>query len=875
VSAPVPSGVPGLDEIIGGGLLPGSCVLVEGVPGAGKTTLAVQVAVSRAHAGERVAIVALEELPGQILRDAANFGWDLEELQRSGLMTLLCTSPQVLFEQISSGEGPLGDLVSSGELQLLVLDSVDHLYEYGPPEGPRRAAVYALINGLKRSAVTALLTKELPSSDPQIVPFEEYLADVVFRLSHELDANLRRRRYLEVLKCRGLPERAGKHSFQIQDRGVVVFPRLTIEPEEIGQEEEPHVLRTISTGVPGVDEMLGGGLPRGTATLLAGSAGVGKTTLAMHFACAGADLGEPALYLTFEEARSRLLERADALGLPLRELVRKGTIELVHQPPLGLEPDAFVHHMLQLMDELPARRLVIDSLSDLLAAVPDSGRVRELVYCLVESARRRGITALLITDVPELFGQTAAISEHLSVVVDGILLLKYLELESEIQRSIAVLKMRGMDHDKSIRRFVIRDGGLRILGRFEGTEGVLAGAPRSTPITLAVRSFTEFDERLNEQLLQRFAQLNPNVQPVPMSLPQNPDEARLVIERALAASQTALSALPLCMYWMPQILDPSRLRDVSELCPDLEDHLPDMIEAATHDGILYAVPAIALCGVLLYRRDLLSKYGFDHPPATWDELIEQTRTILEGEKDPELRGYVFPGYLYEGISSTFLQNLWSNGGDVVSSDGRVVLGEEPALEAAAYMHDLIYRHKITPQDITTPHGGLEPQEAFWEGRVIFLTMLPTAALAMLEPGSVLRDRIGIAPPPRGPRGERSVSFLGGWHYAIPINARAPLTAAQFIQFMTSPQVQKERAMRGGALPTLKSLYDDHEILATHPHYRVLKEIVMSARSRHYIPRYLDVSAVMRRHLHAMLTGQTSPEDAVAHMAEEVKPIIEG
>ncbi|MGD9518701.1 MAG: RAD55 family ATPase, partial [Armatimonadota bacterium] len=192
MSLPVPSGVPGLDEIVGGGIPAGSCVLIEGVPGAGKTTLGVQIAVSRARAGQRCLIIALEELPGQILRDAANFGWDLTDLERKGLMTLVCTSPDLLFEQLESGGGPVGTLLGSHEVDTVVLDSLDHLYVYGTPRTSQRTAVYSLINALKRSGVTAILTNELHSADPDLVPFEEYLSDVALRLTYELDANRRR-----------------------------------------------------------------------------------------------------------------------------------------------------------------------------------------------------------------------------------------------------------------------------------------------------------------------------------------------------------------------------------------------------------------------------------------------------------------------------------------------------------------------------------------------------------------------------------------------------------------------------------------------------------------------------------------------------------
>lgn len=872
MATPIPTEVHGLDEIVGGGILPGSCVLIEGVPGAGKTTLGVQIVVNRARSGQRCIIVALEQLPGQLISDAKAFGWDLAEFEEKGLVELICTSPEVLVEQLESGKGPLGERLAAEDIGFILIDSISHLYEYGPPESATRAAVYRFMSGLKRANVTALLTKELPSADPQIVPFEEYVADLVLRLTYELDAHQRRRRYLEVLKTRGMPNRPGKHAFAITERGIEVYPRPEVEPEVIAERQAAELL---TTGSAGLDEMLGGGIPAGYAMLVAGSAGVGKTTLALSFLCAGADAGEPGMYLSFEEAPSKLARLADSLNLPLREHVERGMIEIIYQPPLDVQCDALLYRALQVVDELPARRIVVDSLTDLEAAVADPSRLREFVYCLVEQARRKGATSLLVSEVPELFGQAAVTAQHISVIVDGIILLKYLELESEIQRSIAVLKLRGVDHDKSIRQFVIGPAGLRVLGRFEGAQGVLAGAPRIIPVTLAVRSFTEFDDRLNEELLQRFAQLHPNVEPVPLTLPYNPDEARLTIQRALAAPETHLSAVPLCMYWMPQIIDTTLLAEVDELCPDASDHLDDMIEAATVEGHLYAVPAIAVCGVLLYRKDLLEKHGFSKAPETWDELVEQAKVVLAGEDREELKGYVFPGYVYEGLSSSFLQNLWSNGGDIIDSDGNVVVAEEPGREAARYMWELVHEHRITPQEITGAQAGLEPQQDFWEGNVVFLTMLPTAALAMLEPGSPLRDKIGVAPPPRGPRGERGVSFLGGWHYSIPRRARAPVTAAQFIRFMTSWQVQKERAMRGGPLPTLKSLYEDPELLAANPHYRILRRIVMGARSRHYIPRYLDVSRAMQRHLHAMLCGSVEPEAAIEQMAAEIDAIIKG
>lgn len=865
----IPSGVPGVDRAVGGGLLAGSCVLIEGTPGTGKTTLALQIAVAQAEAGRRSAVVLFEELPGNVVRDAKNFGWELERLVQEERLVLVCTSPMILWEQLSGGRGPLGRELAEGELKFVVVDSLSHFAEPGSGEEASRQAVYSLMSGLKRAGVTAILTKELPSADPKIAPFEEYLADSVWRLTYETEADQRRRRYLEVLKSRGAPHLPGKHALAITDRGIVVYPRpyATDSPVAVSHE------RLVSTGSEGLDAMLGGGIPQGFSVLVAGGAGVGKTTLALSFCCKGAELGEPALFLTFQEPPSKLLRLAEGLGFPLARYIEQGLIHVHHQPPIDLCLDGILTQAVEAMDATGARRIAVDSLTDL-GLAGEGNRLREFTYCLSDEARRRAATTLLVSELPELFGPTAVSAHHLSIIADGIILLKYLELESEIQRCVSVLKMRTMDHDKSIRRFVIGQGGIRVLSRFEGAQGVLAGAPSTIPITLAVRSFGEFDQRLNEELLQRFAQLHPNVQPIPLLLPHNPDEALPTIQRALESSQGPLSAVPLCMYWMPQVVDPTLLTPLDDLCPNKDDYLAETIHAATVDGHLYAVPAIAVCGVLLYRKDLLAKYGFPNPPATWDELIEQATTIVRGEDNPDLVGYAFPGYLYENLNATYLMLLWSNGGDVVDAEGAVILDSDQALEAARFMYDVVHVHRLTSPELTTPEYGLHPEKGFWEGKAVFVTERPITTFGMFQQQSPLWESVGIAPHPRGPRGTRSVSFLGGWHYCIPKVARNPVTASEFIRFMTSREVQKERALRGGPLPVLRDLYDDPEILAANPHYEVLREIVATARSRHRIPRYLDVSRAMQRSLYGMLCGRKTPEEAVAEMVRDVKRIVE-
>ncbi len=869
------TGIAGLDQILGGGLRRGSCTLLEGIPGTGKTTVGLRFLHHGAlHAEDPGIAITFEQFPEQMIEDAAQFGWDLEELERNGLLHIMCTSPDVFLDQLSEVGGMVDRLVSEMGARRVLIDSASHLAQICDEPREQRALFYSMTNGLKRAGLTTIVTKELESTEIRDVPFEEYLCDTVIRLDNQMIGGSRRRRFIEVAKSRGQAHRLGRHGFEICSEGPVVYPRWEPQAQRLG---EACSVGRMSTGVAGLDRMVHGGLLTGSATLVAGSAGVGKTTLGLEFLCEGARNGEPGVYVTFEESPNKLICQADGFGLGLGELLREDKATIIHEFPTTVRFEKLLLDVMQEIDRLGAKRLVFDSITDLDMAFPNQESVREAVYELVSMLDSRGITSLVTTEVPELFGQTHVSGEHLSIIVDGIILMKYLELESEIQRAVSVLKMRGSGHDTGIWRYVIQNRGIEVQNRFEGAEGLMAGAARATQIALSVRSFNEFDKQFNSELLERFSQIHPNVQPVSLNIPYNPDEVLATVRTALRAESTHLSVAPMCLYWTPEIVETGRLRGVDSLLSssEWEQHLPEVVEPARGADGLYAVPAIAVCGTLLYRRDLLEEHGFSAAPATWDELIEQAAKVLKDEGDDELMGFQFPGYLYEGLSSSFLTNLWSNGGQIVNPDGSCGLDSDAARESLRFMHALIHEHGITPRNVTSYAGGLEPQQDFIEGRTLFLYMLPSVLQEVNQPDSPLAGRVGIAGPPHGPRGDRGYSFLGGWHFGIPVNARAPMAAGEFIQFMASPEVQKERAMRGGPLPTLTSLYRDPEVLAFNPHYPTVYELLRSARKRHDIPNYMRVSELLQRHLHPVLTGERDPDEALAELEPAVRALIEG
>lgn len=869
----VATGVPGLDCLLDGGLRRGACALIEGIPGVGKTTLGVQFIVSGALADEPGIIITFEQFPDQLYQDGLNFGWDLHQLEQDNRLRVVCTSPEVFLDQLSDVGGMMDCLIAEIGARRLMVDSVAHLAHVVSRAQELRPLVYGMLNGIRRAGLTAMITKEVESASSENIPFEEYLVDTVIRVSYQLGADMYRRRYVEIVKSRGQDHSHGCHSLVIDNRGATIYPRHRPLPRQASlSRQEP--IRTTS-GVTGLDEMLTGGLPQGFSTLVAGSAGVGKTTLALQFLNAGAVSDQPGVLVSFEEDANKISQLAQGFGVDLVGLQEAGTLSVMHRSPLYLSVDQLVAEMLEEVRRVQARRVVIDSLTDLSLSLTDPRQFRETIYILSDALQQAGVTSLFTIEVPELFGQTYVTSEHISIVVDGIILMKYVEMESEIQRAISVLKMRGCDHDKSIRRYVITNSGVQIRSRFEGTAGVMAGSPRQIPVSLSVRSFTEFDEVLNSELLARFSSLYPQVQPVSLSIPYNPDEAHQTVRAALESSSTSLSVAPLCLYWMEDIISSGRLMNLDGIISQREMnlHMPELLQPGFQNEHLYAVPALAVCGVLLYRKDLLEEFGFTHPPRTWEEMTEQARTILAGKKDPNLIGIQFPAYRYEGLTTSFLQNLWSNGGEVVV-EGKSGLTSENSLQALKHMRNLMHIDKLAPANLTTAAHGLETQAEFLAGRTIFLIMLSYVAQACHRESSPLRDRVGIAPHPVGPLGHESITFLGGWHYGIPVAARAPEAASNFIRFMTSYEIQRERSLRGGPLPTIEELYTDPEVVAFNPDYPLLRKLIKTSRRRNDIPHYNRVSQLIQTHLHPVLTGEDDPEAALAKLSQKIEQLLQ-
>ncbi len=233
----------------------------------------------------------------------------------------------------------------------------------------------------------------------------------------------------------------------------------------------------VSTGIEGLDAMTDGGFPKNSVTLLAGGSGVGKTLTALHFICEGVRAGEPGVYVTFQETMGHLNSSAKKFGWDLEEMERSNLLKVLYSSPVEMSVDQHTEMIRNVASDIGAKRLVIDSLSDIEIATPDKIRFRDYVYSLVSHFRAQGITSILTTEIPELFGTLQLSSQGISFVSDNVILLRYVEMGSRLTRAISVLKMRGSDHDKHMREFEITSDGVHILEAFEGVQGLMGGTP--------------------------------------------------------------------------------------------------------------------------------------------------------------------------------------------------------------------------------------------------------------------------------------------------------------------------------------------------------------------------------------------------------------
>lgn len=468
------TGVPNLDLVLGGGLLRGTVVMVIGPPGSGKTILAQQIAFRAAARGEAVLyFTGYSETHDKLL--AHNRSLDYFSPEAIGAELQMGSLPDLLAQGPDEAKTAVIDTARKQRATLVVLDGFRSIRGFLPDDQAAAEFLYSVGATLALLGATLLVLVEGDATD-RIRDPEQSVCDVIVSLRRVVRGGGHRRE-IEVLKVRGAAPLAGVHPFTIDAHGLTVYPRLeSVVPSESGQWTPARA----RFGIPAIDAVVGGGLNVGTSTLAAGAPGLGKTLLGLHFLAEGARQGQRGLFAGFTENAAQLRAKASHLGIDLESAEAAGNIELLMVPPHDLDADLVTWLIRQQIEAHHIERLVIDSAAELQGGLTSPERAAMFMASLAAYLRSQSITTYITVNVPTIIGPELSFEgSPLLAFAENLLLLRYAELDRELVRVFAVLKMRFSDFDRALRTYTIKDGtGIEIAGRAPRAQGLLTGLAR-------------------------------------------------------------------------------------------------------------------------------------------------------------------------------------------------------------------------------------------------------------------------------------------------------------------------------------------------------------------------------------------------------------
>jgi circadian clock protein KaiC len=502
-----PTGIPGLDQITGGGLPLGRVTLVAGSAGAGKTLLGLNFLVAGARQyGDPGVLMTFEESAAKVALNVRSLGFDLDELQRTGLLAVLAFQVDP-SEMVAVGEfdfeplfAILDDAIRRVGAKRVVLDTIEVLFGAFGDDTIVRSELSRLMRWLEERGVTVVLTGERGNGSALTRHgIEEYVTDCVIVLDHRVSAEISTRR-LRVVKYRGSAHGTNEYPFLISARGVTVLPITSVALNYEASQER------ISTGIPRLDHMLGGGMFRGSTLMVSGTAGTGKTSLGAHMVNAACARGEQALMVLLEESPEQVLRNMRSIGLDLRPWVEAGLLRIWAARPSAYGLETHLAIFAELIEEKTPSVAVIDGIGSLSNGIPDNEVNTEVISIVarkIDLLKSRGITSVITT-----LGQgEEASTVTMSSMADTWLLLRNVEANGERNRLLFVLKSRGTAHSNQMREFVLTDQGVELVDVYVGAAGVLAGSARVT------QQAAERDEdlRIAEELARRRRELHRSV----------------------------------------------------------------------------------------------------------------------------------------------------------------------------------------------------------------------------------------------------------------------------------------------------------------------------------------------------------------------------
>ncbi len=479
----ISTGNNGLDVVLRGGLPPNRLYLVEGSPGSGKTTLALQFLLDGRAKGERGLYITLSETKDELQVVAGSHGWDLEGID----LFELASAAEVLGpgkEQsiIQSWEMELGETIQliKNEVERIaprriVFDSLSEMRLLAQDPLRYRRQLLALKQFFSGLDTTVMLVDDLTGSNGNSDNQLHSLCHGVITMERlTLDFGAARRR-LQVQKLRGVDFIGGYHDFIIRKGGIDIFPRLIAS-----EHHAPFVGDPTASSIAELDALLNGGPARGTSTLITGPPGSGKTTLALQYLAAACARGEPVTVYEFDERVGTLISRAEAMGMDLRDHIDEGCLVVRQIDPAEISPGEFAAMVREEVESRSVRMILIDSLSGYVAAMPQERQLILQLHELLSYLNQTGVLTLLVNAQQGFFGAMQTDNLNVSYLADTVIMLRFFEAEGRIRKAISIVKNRSGKHEDTIREMRIDDHGIRIGGPLSDFQGVLTGTPEFT-----------------------------------------------------------------------------------------------------------------------------------------------------------------------------------------------------------------------------------------------------------------------------------------------------------------------------------------------------------------------------------------------------------
>jgi circadian clock protein KaiC len=471
-------GVPGLDDVLNGGLRRNRSYLIEGVPGSGKTTLSLQFVRSAASRGEQVLYVTLSETVEEMRATAESHGWSLDGVTLREIMpsedALDPGEASTMFhlsevELATTTQQVIAD-VESLRPTCVVIDSLSELRLLSGSALRYRRQILALKQYFNKRGCTVMLLDDLTNID-QATHIQSIAHGVILleQMNPEYGADRRR---LRVRKYRGVAFRGGYHDYAIKKGGIEVYPRLVA-----AESRATNTRLRLASGVPEIDSLLGGGIEQGTSTLIVGAAGTGKSTLALQFAAAAAGRGQKSALYIFDESPVTLTTRAAELGIEVTSAIDSGIIHLRQVDPAELSPGELTHGIREAVERDDVKLVVVDSLNGYLNAMPEERFLTVQLHELLTYLSQRNVATILVCAHSGLLGAQMSTPVDATYLADAVVLIRYFEARGEVRQALSVMKKRGSRHERTIREFGFDSGGIFVGNALREFRGVLTGVP--------------------------------------------------------------------------------------------------------------------------------------------------------------------------------------------------------------------------------------------------------------------------------------------------------------------------------------------------------------------------------------------------------------